>query len=186
MRLFPDLYAISSQQNEAIASMGWYEGWVWNWIFAWTRELTNDELRRADELQSLVTTHNPAQNKKDTLLWNDKRCYTVKAFQQYQSTGVMFDNLVCKVWMNVAPPKVEFFMWLAILEKLNTKELLWKKGLLNEDQIRCTFYSDQAENLNHVLMACSVSWNIWCTIAKDLNQALSMPCLLYTSPSPRD
>ena len=66
-------------------------------------------------------------------------------------------------------------MWLAILEKLNTKELLWKKGLLNEDQIRCTFYSDQAENFNHVLMACSVSWNIWCTMAKDLNQALSMP-----------
>jgi len=82
MRLYPNLYVISSQQNETIASMGWYEGEVWNWVFAWERELTQDELRLADELQSLVATHNPVQTKKDTLLWIDKRSYTVKEFQQ--------------------------------------------------------------------------------------------------------
>jgi len=30
MNLFLDLYAISSQQNTVIASMGWFEGQVWN------------------------------------------------------------------------------------------------------------------------------------------------------------
>ena len=77
--------------------------------------------------------------------------------------------------MNLAPPKVEFFMWLALLGKLNTKELLWKKGLLQEDQLKCPFCLAQTENLNHILMSCPISWTIWCTIAKDLDQLLSMP-----------
>jgi len=62
--------------------------------------------------------------------------------------------------MNLAPPKVEFFMWLAMLEKLNTKELLCKKGVLKEDQKSCTFCADEAESLNHALLACPISWSI--------------------------
>ena len=77
--------------------------------------------------------------------------------------------------MNLAPPRVEFFMWLALLEKLNTKELLWRKGVLQEDQIECTFCSVQVESSSHLLMSCPVSWKVWCTIAEDLNQELHMP-----------
>ena len=155
--------------------MGWYEGQVWSWVFAWQRELSQEELKKVDELKGLITTHNPQQNKEDTLLWNEKTSYTVRAFQQEYNKGVVYDNLVCKVWMNLAPPKVEFFMWLALLEKLNTKEMLWKKGILQEDQISCTFCSEQSESSSHILMSCPVSWRIWCTIAEDLDQELSMP-----------
>jgi len=72
-------------------------------------------------------------NRNDTLIWDAKKCYTVKAFQQVVNRGVLSDNLVCKVWMNLAPPRVEFFMWLALLGKLNTKEMLWKKGVLQDN-----------------------------------------------------
>jgi len=175
MSLFPELYALSSQQNTTIASMGWYEGSVWNWVLAWQRELTQEEFERVDELNGLIINHNPQQNKEDTLLWNEKNHYTAKAFQQECSKGAVYDNLVCKVWMNLAPPRVEFFMWLALLEKLNTKELLWRKGVLQEDQIECTFCSVQVESSSHLLMSCPVSWKVWCTIAEDLNQELHMP-----------
>jgi len=61
--------------------MGWYEGRVWNWVFVWIRELTQEEFREVDELHRKIVNHNPVQNKKDTLLWNDMNCYTVKAFR---------------------------------------------------------------------------------------------------------
>ena len=173
-RLFAELYGISAQQNSVIANMGWYEGQEWCWVLAWHRELSQEEIKRVDELRGLISTHNPQQNKEDKLLWNGRVEYTVRAFQQDCSRGVMYDCLVCKVWMNLAPPKVELFMWLALLEKLNTKEMLWRKGILKEDQKRCTFCSEAPESCSHILMACPVSWKIWNIIAEDLGQKLSL------------
>jgi len=70
--------------------------------------------------------------------------------------------------------KVEFFMWLALLGKLNTKEMLWKKGILQEDQTSCPLCLVQLESLDHILLNCPVSWSIWCKIAGDLGQSLRM------------
>uniref|UniRef100_A0A7C8YM67 Reverse transcriptase zinc-binding domain-containing protein n=1 Tax=Opuntia streptacantha TaxID=393608 RepID=A0A7C8YM67_OPUST len=91
------------------------------------------------------------------------------------SRGDSCDSIVCKAWMNLAPPKVEFFMWLALLGKLNTKEVLWRKGILQEDQLHCPFCSAQMETMDHILMTCSVSWAIWTLIATDMHQNISMP-----------
>uniref|UniRef100_A0A7C9CXT7 Reverse transcriptase zinc-binding domain-containing protein n=1 Tax=Opuntia streptacantha TaxID=393608 RepID=A0A7C9CXT7_OPUST len=121
-----------------------------------------------------LCNHNPQQNKEDTLLWNEKNQFTVKMFQQECNKGAVYDSLVCKVWMNLAPPRVEFFMWLALLDKINTKELLWRKGVLQEDQLKCTFCSAQVESTSHLLVLCPVSWTVWSTVAEDLKQELQL------------
>jgi len=81
---------------------------------------------------------------------------------------VEVESLVCSVWMNLVPPKVEFFMWLALLGKLNTKEMVCKKRILLESQISYTFCSSHIESLDHVLLNCSFSWKVWVSIAKEL------------------
>ena len=68
----------------------------------WKRELSNDEMQKVDELHCLLTQHQPVMNNRDTLLWDANKCYTVKAFQQVANRGVIYDNLVCQVWMNLA------------------------------------------------------------------------------------
>ena len=85
---------------------------------------------------------------------------------------VEVDSMVCSVWMNLTPPKVEFFMWLTLLGKLNTKEMLYKKGVLSVNQTSCTFCSAQSESLDHVLLQCPFSWKVWSSIADDLGQKL--------------
>jgi len=35
--VFPMLYALSLQQSELIANMGWFEGPLWRWMLAWKR-----------------------------------------------------------------------------------------------------------------------------------------------------
>jgi len=72
--------------------------------------------------------------------------------------------------MNLAPPKVDFFMWLALLGKLNTKQRLCDKGILQGNQTACTFCETQPETLDHILLACSKSKLIWTTIANELDQ----------------
>ena len=88
---------------------------------------------------------------------------------------VEVDTLACTVWLNLAPPKVEFFPWLALLGKLNTKDMLFKKWILQKGQNVCTFCSLDTESLDHILMACSFSWRIWCCIANELGQHLLRP-----------
>ena len=88
---------------------------------------------------------------------------------------IMIDSLVCTVWMKLAPPKVEFFMWLALLGKLNKKQTLCDRGIMQTNQNACTFCETQPETLDHILLSCSKSKLIWSTIANELDQVLSFP-----------
>jgi len=78
------------------------------------------------------------------------------------------DNLVCTVWKKIAPPKVEFMLWLALLGKLNTWDLLAKKGILTEQDNLCPFCAVQLETTDHILLQCQTSWSIWGKMADDL------------------
>ena len=141
------------------------------------RELSQEKLQQVDELHTLLMQNQPVTNGSDSILWDAKKSYTVKAFQQAVNRESVFDSVICKVWMKLAPPKVEFFLWLALLEKLNTKEMLWKKGILQANQIGCPLCTAQSEteNSDHLLVACPISWSIWCTIAEDLGQVITVP-----------
>uniref|UniRef100_A0A7C9CGM1 Reverse transcriptase zinc-binding domain-containing protein n=1 Tax=Opuntia streptacantha TaxID=393608 RepID=A0A7C9CGM1_OPUST len=69
-----------------------------------------------------------------------------------------------------SPPKVEFFLWLALLGKLNTKAMLLYKGIRFEGSPNCPFCSAHIETLDHILMTCSVSWRLWCGVANDFGR----------------
>ena len=77
--------------------------------------------------------------------------------------------------MKIAPPKVEFFMWLALLGKLNTRYRLYVKGILQEDQSTCTFCKLQPETLDHVLMSCTYSQQVWRLLASELGHSWITP-----------
>jgi len=178
-QVFPELYKLSTQKHNVIARMGWFEGQEWRWVLAWRRELTHEEIQKVDALQRCLQHYKVDQSKDDRLWWGTEKCYTVKALQKQlssrDSSRDSCDNLVCKAWMKLAPPKVEFFMWLALLGKLNTKEVLWRKGILQEDQLECPFCSAPKETVDHILMDCPTSWEIWSLIAKDMHQNIPKP-----------
>ena len=110
-------------------------------------------------------------------MWDGNQDYNVRAFQKTINRGLDCDRVICKAWMKLAPPKVEFFLWLALLGKLNTKVMLWKKGILQANQLSCPLCVVQieVESLDHLLMHCPISWSIWQTIAKELGKAITRP-----------
>jgi len=169
---FHPLFRLSTQQSAMISSMGWFEGPVWKWTLAWKQEFSQQEAELMDNLMALLSSHFPVPNQEDSITWKGKKEYSVKAFQQILNMNmeVEVDSVVCSVWMKVVPPKVEFFMWLTLLGKLNTKEKLYQKGILSLEQTSCTFCSAHLESLDHVLLQCSFSWNVWRSIAEYLGQ----------------
>ena len=170
--VFPILYSLSTQKNELIVNMGWFEGPLWRWTLAWQRELTIGEQEQLSNLQVLIQKCHPKRDVTDQVVWNRKEEFSTRALVTEACKecdgNVAVDSLASSVWMHTAPPKVEFMTWLALLGKLNTKEMLVRKGILPTEAIMCSFYSVQPESCDHLLLCCPVSWKVWQCIAHDL------------------
>ena len=140
----------------------------------WKRELTQEELQQVDVLAILLADQHPLPDQQDSLYWKGKKVFKTKVLQQmmHVDIAVEVESLVCTVWMNLVPPKVEIFMWLALLGRVNTREMLCKRGILQENQNIYTFCSTHSESLDHILMNCRFSWEVWCIIANDLGQQI--------------
>ena len=173
---FPRLYRLSSQQHDYIANMGWFEGHMWRWALSWRQELTSEEQLYLVQLQDLLQQYHPTQNEGDHILWCRKQSFTVKSLLseacKISQGGVIVDTLTPTVWMNIAPPRVEFMVWLALLGKLNTREMLMRKGIISQEANVCTFCLSQSEDIDHILLRCMLSRNIWNCLATDLGITL--------------
>ena len=128
------MYRISNQKNELIWNMGWFKGETWRWTLTWLKQFDHDEMKQAEELEGMLTHHCPKREVSDQVFWGSKGAFAskdlTKKVNKLYFQGALVDNLVSFVWMKLTPPKVEFCMWLALLGKLNTKDLLLHKGVL--------------------------------------------------------
>jgi len=169
--VFPELFTISAQKKEMISNMGWCEGMAWRWTLSWRRALTTEEQQKLVKLQDLLVNHHPIRNEKDRAQWGMNGKSSVKDLlvkaNKISKERAAVDTLVCTVWRKIGPPKVELMLWLALFERLNTKSMLVKKRILQSQDNFCSFCAQQEEDIDHLLLNCQVSWNIWCHIAAD-------------------
>ena len=110
-QVFSRLFFVSSQKKETISNMGWFEGHTWRWTLSWRRELTLEEQSHFSQLLNLLHCHYPARNARDGIKWGTKESFAVKDIiskaNNLINEGAAVDSLVCTVWKNIAPPKVE-------------------------------------------------------------------------------
>ena len=105
------------------------------------------------------------QDRDDKLIWmlDSRGGYTVKSC----SAAVAGFLLPCQtmnipnVWKPIALPKVEFFTWLAVLDRLNTKEFLQHHGIITPVENVCCCCQTEEESLHHLLQHCQQVWRIW-------------------------
>lgn len=56
------------------------------------------------------------------------------------------------VWRGLVPYRIENFVWMAILERLKTKDRLIKIGALDLEKGDCVFRGNCVEEVNHLLL----------------------------------
>ena len=66
-------------------------------------------------------------------------------------------------------------MWLALLGRLNTKGQLRRKGILPMEANTCSFCDSLVESLDHLLVSCNISWQIWCVFSIELRNPIIIP-----------
>ncbi|XP_056688846.1 uncharacterized protein [Spinacia oleracea] len=83
------------------------------------------------------------------------------------------------VWCRLGQAKHRFITWLAVLERLNTKDRLRQFGLSMDDL--CLLCGAATENHNHLFFGCHFSYQCWSHIASFLHISLtkcSLPQLI--------
>jgi len=117
----------------------------------------------------------------DSIVWNlDRRkgfsvSSLTSAAMDVKGQEVDVDLLPARVWRNLAPPKVEFMVWLALLGKLHTKNLLFMKGLIPAQEVLYIFYGRALETVDHVLVSCHLAWRLWCEASQGWGVHLVFP-----------
>jgi hypothetical protein len=64
-----------------------------------------------------------------------------------------------EIWKVKAPAEVKFFIWLAIQDRCWTSERMQRHGLVNHGP--CALCSQEAEAIDHLLLGCAFSREIW-------------------------
>ena len=76
-------------------------------------------------------------------------------------TAPNFQDLVINPWRGLVPPRIEIFVWISCLGKLNTRAKLAKLNIIPHAQDICPLCDKNSETVDHLLLHCEFSWKIW-------------------------
>ncbi|GMI96141.1 hypothetical protein like AT4G29090 [Hibiscus trionum] len=77
------------------------------------------------------------------------------------------------VWVGLAPPKTELFVWLVTKGMVPVKSELLKRGCTGLSNDLCTLCNETSETVNHLFFSCKVSWTLWTHFLSFSRQSLS-------------
>lgn len=101
---------------------------------------------------------------------------TKLAYDRYFTGAITFEPHR-RLWKTWSPLRIKIFLWLAIGNRCWTADRLAKRGLPHPDQ--CLLCDQEAEDINHVILRCSFSREVW-------HRTLQRIGLERLAPGPQD
>ncbi|KAG9442794.1 hypothetical protein H6P81_018648 [Aristolochia fimbriata] len=130
--------------DEAVRSIDW------NRVFR--RELRDGEMQDLNALDKMLQMFYRDSSLEDRLIWtpSTEGCFSVSSgyMSQVQDTQ---SHISSKAWSLSAPPKVQFFIWSALHEKILTREMLSRRGIPIPSQER-PLCEEHIESIHHLLL----------------------------------
>ncbi|GLT47960.1 hypothetical protein SLA2020_216110 [Shorea laevis] len=158
------LFWLSTGQNNNISQMGCWKNGNWTWAFRWRRKLFTWEENQLLDLKTTIEAINLQQGKIDQWTWiyDKKGLYTAKSgyLLLKQHLGNVDGWPYNKLWIPSIPSKVSAFIWQTLQDKIATKWNLFRRGILNNNQLKCCFCDGQ-EDTNHLFLHCNFASKIW-------------------------
>ncbi|KAK8613479.1 hypothetical protein V6N13_101241 [Hibiscus sabdariffa] len=99
----------------------------------------------------------------DSIRWttNSTGVFSSKSFcDSFQDSRAIKNDVWKLVWANLALPKVEFFVWKAVHNRLPTRVELYTRGLVNIQSVVCPFCLLHPESVSHLFCHCKAVWEV--------------------------
>uniref|UniRef100_A0A2N9J9J5 Reverse transcriptase zinc-binding domain-containing protein n=1 Tax=Fagus sylvatica TaxID=28930 RepID=A0A2N9J9J5_FAGSY len=139
------------------------------WDIEFIRSFQDWEMALVDSFMALIYSQVISPGVSDSLCWNPSRrgIFEVRSYYYVLIQPHPEDNFPWKcVWRAKVPPRVAFFTWTAALGKILTTDNLRKRRVIILDW--CCMCKSSGESTDHLLLHCSVAWELW-----------SMVCILF-------
>lgn len=163
---FPRLFSLSNNKHRVVR------------VFFENRDAADDwnpEFRRTllawkeEEVLRLVCLLRSAPDlcseKPDALKWTAESSRVFSAASAYkwsESLLSLVTAITGSIWNNSAPPKVQFFGWLAWHGKVKTSYFLHRIGILDGSvNLECVLCHNDVETVEHILLVCPFVWRLW-------------------------
>jgi hypothetical protein len=187
---FPRLYGISDQKQGLIQDMGSMVGEVWQWELRWRRNRFLWEEDQYREFREIIDVFVPSDNS-NKWLWlgdglqgfNVNYAYMLleSAVQNSRRLEPVEDFVFKRLWKGAAPSKVVAFVWQLLLNRIQTKDNLFKRRMLQADQLMCVMCNRTIESANHLFLHCDVAAKVWYEINRWLGFYLVIPPNFFLS-----
>ncbi|KAE8681544.1 hypothetical protein F3Y22_tig00111318pilonHSYRG00062 [Hibiscus syriacus] len=133
------------------------DAWVWNVdlrrsLFEWEKIVWDDFMLK-------ISSVKPIFSKADCLRWisSTDGVYSPKIYCiNVACEGEVEDRFWNLVWANLAPPKVEFFVWRVVQQRIPSLTKLSKRGVVGIDSTLCMFCNEAPESINHLFCHCKI------------------------------
>jgi hypothetical protein len=181
---FPRLFGVSLQQESLIHEMRERRNEEWRWellwrrnFFVWEREL----LRELEELiRNVVITEVD-----DKWMWrpNGEDGFSVKSTYVALDTLLLNHNVLTTeqsfafkiVWKSAAPSKVRAMVWQLLLDRIPTKENLYRRRIIQAEEALCLICARVMESANHLFLHCNFAASVWYAINRWLDVLIVLP-----------
>ncbi|XP_057249213.1 uncharacterized protein LOC130590681 [Beta vulgaris subsp. vulgaris] len=168
---FPRLYRIVVFPLASVASMGTWANLNWEWNIAWKRAFRPRDQAEWNDLSLLLQGTILSKDKKDQWLWlpNNSGPYSVKSvyLELQKNSEPLLREVSHKLWKGLVPFRIEVFLWLVLLERINTKMKLATHNIIPMSDASCSFCRENPEDVTHLFLLCPFAqsiWNWWCSL----------------------
>jgi hypothetical protein len=91
-------------------------------------------------------------------MWEPNGVYSVKSMYAIINFRGIIPVNIHFVWKLKVPPKIRFFLWLIVHNKILTRDNLVKRQSI--DDLTCVFCKEE-ETCHHIFAECVVGSNMW-------------------------
>jgi hypothetical protein len=110
------------------------------------------------QLQQLI--YDPDNIDRWTPIWGTK--YTSRQYYKHIFSTVHAHPIFKIVWKSRCTPRVKIFVWLVLVDRLNTKTMLQRRHMAVQDGVVCVMCSTgQHETIEHLFFDCPFAQSCW-------------------------
>ncbi|XP_050210091.1 uncharacterized protein LOC126660569 [Mercurialis annua] len=138
---------------------------------SWRRRLRVGEKEQLDLLFKEIAELERNCDSKDDFYWlgklnNFKARDISLLIQQHSASQIIHlrGNLsFTSIWKWRLPPRIQFFTWLVVRNRIFSNASLVSRGILSRNQIGCSACGWEETSI-HIICHCSFAWKFWCLI----------------------
>jgi hypothetical protein len=127
--------------------------------------LSHQALQELEQLQTHLQNTPYDENSADCWvpIWGNE--YTSKKFYSYVFRAVDAHPIFQLMWKSRCTPRIKFFVWLVLVDRLNTKTMLTRRHLAVHDDDLCVMCETrEEETIEHLFFTCPFASQCWATL----------------------